>query len=628
MKRPGMPANETARLHALESYGVLDTPAESCFDDLTAIAAYIAKVPIALVSLVDDDRQWFKSRYGLDAPQAPRDVSFCGHVVTSGELIVVPDAARDERFFDNPLVTGEPWVGFYVGVPLKTSDGLVLGTLCAIDHRPRQIEDVALVMIERLARQVMDQLELRRKGLIAARYQAIVESSDDAIIAKDLAGVVVSWNGGAERTFGYSPNEMIGGPIMRIVPEDRWDEERYIVSRIISGAPIQQFETVRQTKRGDLIDVSVTVSPIRDAAGVIVGASKVARDITAHRRQSAALARSEARLQAIVRTAADPILTLDEQGIVETANEAAERMFGFSMAELVGRNVKTLSTSPGPAGRDGHPAAEARNGQTKAGLGREVEAKRRDGTTFPVELSVGEMIIDGQRRYTAILRDISERKRSESRLAGSLREKEALLQEVHHRVKNNLQLVASLINIQIRKLGGGNSDVQPLLDCKGRVETIALIHEQLYQVNDYGKIPFRGYVSTLVNRIMSATTTQASIALDLAIDDITLGVEQALPCGILLNELVTNAVKHGFPGGRRGTISIRIAALAEGDIELCVSDDGVGLPPGFALGRSQSLGLQVVATLVAQLDGRVDVSAGTGGASFRVVFKSKGDIRA
>ena len=167
MKAPEIPANEAQRLQALERYDILDTPPEQVFDDLTALACHICGTRIALVSIVDEHRQWFKSKVGLDAEQTPRDVSFCGHVVHSGELLHVSDSHRDERFTDNPLVTGAPFVRFYAGAPLRTPDGHVLGTLCVIDEEAMALNEHQLEMLRALARQVVSQLELRRSARLS-----------------------------------------------------------------------------------------------------------------------------------------------------------------------------------------------------------------------------------------------------------------------------------------------------------------------------------------------------------------------------------------------------------------------------------------------------------------------------
>lgn len=161
MKIPALPPQEAERLRALHQYQILDTLPEEVYDDLTRLAARICGAPIALVSLIDAERQWFKSRLGLDLPESDRAISFCAHSVASGEMLVVPDACQDERFADNPFVLEDPSIRFYAGAPLVTPAGHALGTLCVIDRRPRELSDEQLDMLRILGRQVMNQLELR-----------------------------------------------------------------------------------------------------------------------------------------------------------------------------------------------------------------------------------------------------------------------------------------------------------------------------------------------------------------------------------------------------------------------------------------------------------------------------------
>jgi PAS domain-containing protein len=188
MAAPAIPANEAARLAELQSYRVLDTPAEKPFDDIVKLAAYILDVPTALVSLIDTDRQWFKARYGLDATETSREVSFCGHVVADGATMLVPDAAEDARFRDNPLVTGDPHVRAYFGVPLKTDRGHALGTLCALDSKPRTFSPQQLEMVSILADRVMAELELRREVIFRRQFSTAVDHSPYFLALADLEG--------------------------------------------------------------------------------------------------------------------------------------------------------------------------------------------------------------------------------------------------------------------------------------------------------------------------------------------------------------------------------------------------------------------------------------------------------
>jgi PAS domain S-box-containing protein len=204
-------------------------------------------------------------------------------------------------------------------------------------------------------------------------------------------------------------------------------------------------------------------------------------------------------------------------------------------------------------------------------------------------------------------------------LSRNLKEREVLLQEIHHRVKNNLQVISSLINMQVRKLEHGSSR-DALEQCQTRVLAIALIHEKLYQSKDYSEVHFAEYARSLAASVFHALgVSETQVTLELAIDDVPLGVDRAIPCGLLLNELITNALKHAFPGGRAGAVRVALARVAGDRLRLVVSDNGVGLPSGVDVQRTASLGLQLVTTLAEQLDAQLEVR-GEGGASFQLTF--------
>jgi GAF domain-containing protein len=171
MKAP-IPENETQRLAALRDYHILDTAAEQAYDDITALAAYVCDVPIAMISLVDESRQWFKSKLGLNKRETPRDVAFCAHAILQSDPLIVRDALKDPRFADSALVTRSPHIRFYAGFPLSTPEGFALGSLCAIDRKPRQLSAEQKTAMQSLSRQVMALLELRH---VSAQMAEVLE---------------------------------------------------------------------------------------------------------------------------------------------------------------------------------------------------------------------------------------------------------------------------------------------------------------------------------------------------------------------------------------------------------------------------------------------------------------------
>ncbi len=214
-------SGEKSRLKALDKYAVLDTPAEEEFDALTRLAAYIARTPIALISLIDGQRQWFKSKVGLSVEQTPRSQAFCHYTIQGEEPLEVNDARLDERFLKNPLVTGDPHIRYYCGVPLSTPEGEMLGSLCVIDKTPKQLDAYQLQALQTLAGEVMARLELRRQKqeleeqkrqleYSEAQYRALFEESQGYLFTHSMEGTILSANGAAVEALGYRKEELVG----------------------------------------------------------------------------------------------------------------------------------------------------------------------------------------------------------------------------------------------------------------------------------------------------------------------------------------------------------------------------------------------------------------------------------
>jgi PAS domain S-box-containing protein len=311
------PANELERLAALRIHEVLDTAPEEEFDDLTRLASYICKTPIALVSLIDASRQWFKSRFGIDVAETPREVAFCSHTILGGDVLEVPNALADERFADNPLVTGSPGIRFYAGAPLTTAEGLNLGSICVIDRVPRKLDEGQLDALRTISRQVVHLLELRvgviRLDRAAAFRQAILDSAVPSIISTTPDGVITVFNRGAEKMLGYSADEIVGKvtPVLIHDPAEvaaRADELTADLGRPVQpgfevfvakvrGGKSETREWIYVRKDGTTLPVRLSVSEIVDRAGKLTGFLGIARDHTEVRRSQQELERLAEKLR-------------------------------------------------------------------------------------------------------------------------------------------------------------------------------------------------------------------------------------------------------------------------------------------------------------------------------------------
>lgn len=332
------------------------------------------------------------------------------------------------------------------------------------------------------------------------------------------------------------------------------------------------------------------------------------------------------------------MLIVDRAGRIVLVNAQAEALFGYTRDELLGQPLEMLV----PARfRNAHPdfrvAFLASPRARPMGAGRELFGLRKNGTEVPIEIGLNPLETpDGTFILSSVV-DVTERKRGEQErdallaqlrgrtedLSATLKEREVLLQEVHHRVKNNLQVISSLISLQIRRLDVG-SPRDALEGCQTRVQAIALIHEQLYGSKDYSRIQVGVYVRRLAGTIMQAMALGPP-AFDLVVEaeDVTLPVDKAIPCGLILNELLSNAFKHAFHGDRGGTVRVTLCGAGMPVVTLRVADTGVGVPPGLDPRAARSMGLRLVSTLVDQLDGHLEIRR-DGGTAFQIEFPVDG----
>ena len=336
----------------------------------------------------------------------------------------------------------------------------------------------------------------------------------------------------------------------------------------------------------------------------------------------------EASFRRVVEWAPTAMVMVDREGRIVLINAQAERVFGYPREELLGQLVEKLIpeqfSGHHPAYRTGfladpHPRP--------MGSGRDLYARHQDGSEFPVEIGLNPIETEEGIMVLASIVDITERQRAQQKLERALQEKTVLLNEVHHRVKNNLQVVSSLLNLQATH----TSDTRLraiLAESQNRVRAMALTHQLLYERKDYSRIDLGEYLERLAQLLLSSyreDSTHISLRRALPAAPLFLDLERAIPCGLVVTELVTNAFKHAFPAGRKGEVRIELQALDD-ELELVVADNGAGLPDAFDLANVTSLGLQLVPLLADQLGGRFTVEGGPG-ARFSLRFPSVPSMR-
>ncbi|WP_447971303.1 PAS domain S-box protein [Nitrospira sp. M1] len=422
-----LPDNESQRLAALDRYHVLDTMPEESLDDLTRLAAYICQTPIALISLIDEHRQWFKSKVGISATHTPRDIAFCAHAIHESGIFEVPDALHDVRFADNPLVTMDPNVRFYAGSTLETSDGLALGTLCVIDQTPRSLTRVQREALTILSRQVMTQLELRVRLAQERQYKDYFEHLlniiPNGMIMSDGDGTILLANTHIIKQFGYGEGELIGQKIEILLP-DRFRHRHPQLRTAFLASPVSRTigngcELYGRRKDGSEFLVDVGLTPLTTSDGVRVLASVM--DRTAQKKAEDALSQSESLNALILQSAGEGIYGLDAQGNTTFVNPAGAAMLGYTSEELLGvpmhPTMHHTKVDGSPYPREECPMYAA----FKDGVIHHVDHDvlwRKDGSSFPVEYTSTPIRDDRGQLIGAVVtfRDITERQRIQEQL--------------------------------------------------------------------------------------------------------------------------------------------------------------------------------------------------------------------
>lgn len=462
-----------------------------------------------------------------------------------------------------------------------------------------------------------------------AKLNAILESSTHLVFSVDSSFCLVSFNRNTALLFEsvYNITPFVGlkldGKEMFSNPErnNLWTDN---LSLALEGK-LTVFESDFFDKNGKQTFWEIFLSPVYNTLGNISEVAGVGHNLTGRKIAEKDARNQAAKLNAIFQSSSQQIYTVDKQKKLTSFNEVYERTAwrDFGKKPQLGMDVEKVVFEQFSL----EEASYYFEAQDKAfgGAPQQYEYKKKatDGNLYYYQVYLDPIVLGNHsiEEVSYIVHDITERKIAQKKIEGSLKEKEILLKEVHHRVKNNLQVISSILNLQKSYLKD-ESIGEILSEIQNRIISMAFVHENLYRANDFSTIDLNGYVSDLLSHIaQSFFQEHIRLQTDLSDQNIPLSLDQAIPCGLIINELVSNAFKYGFPDKKKGIIKV-IVTENNRQIEISVQDNGVGFPKQFTFEVSQTLGLQLVTSLVNQLDGSIQQTQSKG-VGFKIKFKIK-----
>ncbi len=538
--------------------------------------------------------------------------------------VIAPEGVEESKAWFRAVLSGNE--SGVIRTVFRAKDGHLITVEGTTSLRKLNGEPVAARSI---FRDITHEVEARQRVLEhEAKLRALFESGEHMFwtIGPDLK--LRSFNKGysdmIERLYGTRPMISVDSSApRRLFASDAYHafwEEKYTAA--FTGRTMR-FETDLLDRQGARVCNEVFLSPVFGANGTVREVFGIGHEITEQKLAEDKVREQAARLRAIFESAGNMMIwTLDKDLRVTSCNAH----FLWSIEEAHGIALKVGDSFADLL------APRVKKGSVKALLGRYAAALRGQPQQFEVELIdmegrpawvenfLNPIIVDGEvREVSCLAHGITDRKLAQREIEDSLREKEVLLKEVHHRVKNNLQVISSITKLQTERAETDPKVLEVLRHSRDRIRSMALIHDSLYQNKQFSHIDLADYIDGLARNLMLSYSTSERIELELDLDPVHLNIDQAMPCGLVLNEIISNALKHGFPDGRRGTV--RIGLHTQGDlVRISVRDDGVGLPLGFDEQRHGHLGMELIRLLADQLDGTVQ-RASDSGVSYLITFE-------
>ena len=471
-----------------------------------------------------------------------------------------------------------------------------------------------------LQREIIERTKAQKELGQAQQYaRSIIDSSLDMIVATNIDFNINEFNSAAEATFGYTREEVMGQPLSMLFSDEQ--ETTKVVGRITEDGSLAN-EIINRKKDGTFFISFLSASLIKNESGETMGAMGVSRDITSLKKAEEELRLSEERHRAIYDQAYIGISRIAKMGRFLLVNERLCDMLGYDADELYKKTFYELGVQE-EVEESLVDWDQLLSGKIK-NFSREQTYVRKDGELLSANVTVSLVrdSNDSPNYFVAVFEDITERKEHERQLEDSIKEKEVLLKEVHHRVKNNMQVISSILNLQSSYIDDETA-LSILRESQDRIKSMSFVHESLYQSNTLSEVNFSEYIRNIAGNLFhSYGRPEGGITMQYELEEVFLNLDTSIPCGLIINEVVSNCLKYAFAGKEKGIIRIEFSKLSDGKLKLIIGDDGIGLPSNFDIENAETLGLQLVTTLVTQVSGELDIKTNKG-TQFSIVFKEQ-----